>query len=83
MAYTNNKVTQRKIAEEGAIYYLVQLLNDPPTEEVQVEVAIALGCIVLSNPSNQEKLQEEKDFKFDVLLDLLRSEDEVFSDLLL
>lgn len=76
MAYTNNKVTQRKIAEEGAIYYLVQLLNDPPTEEVQVEVAIALGCIVLSNPANQEKLQEEKDFKFDVLLDLLRSEDE-------
>ena len=52
-------------------------LNQPPSEEVQVEVAIALGCIVLSNTRNQELLQEEPGFNFDVLLDLLKSKSEV------
>lgn len=51
-------------------------LNQPPSEEVQVEVAIALGCIVLSNTRNQELLQEEPGFNFDVLLDLLKSKSE-------
>ena len=77
VAYCNNKVTQRKIAEEGAIPTLVTYLNQPPSEEVQVEVAIALGCIVLSNTRNQELLQEEPGFNFDVLLDLLKSKSEV------
>ncbi|XP_056008070.1 ankyrin and armadillo repeat-containing protein-like isoform X2 [Ostrea edulis] len=76
VAYCNNKVTQRKIAEEGAIPTLVTYLNQPPSEEVQVEVAIALGCIVLSNTRNQELLQEEPGFNFDVLLDLLKSKSE-------
>lgn len=79
VAYCNNKVTQRKIAEEGAIPTLVTYLNQPPSEEVQVEVAIALGCIVLSNTRNQELLQEEPGFNFDVLLDLLKSKSEVSS----
>lgn len=42
-----------------------------------MEVAIALGCIVLSNTRNQELLQEEPGFNFDVLLDLLKSKSEV------
>ena len=41
----------------------------------QVEVAYTLGCVVLSHHDNQEKLKEEEDFKFDVLLDLLQSSD--------
>lgn len=41
-----------------------------------MEVAIALGCIVLSNTRNQELLQEEPGFNFDVLLDLLKSKSE-------
>ncbi|XP_070211365.1 ankyrin and armadillo repeat-containing protein-like isoform X4 [Littorina saxatilis] len=76
VAYRNNKVTQRRIAEEGGIPILVQILLNPPSEEVQVEVAISLGCVVLSNRENQEKLQEEPNFKFDILLDLLRSRNE-------
>ena len=77
MAYRNNKVTQRRIADEGGIPILVQILLNPPSEEVQVEVAISLACVVLSNRENQEKLQEEPNFKFDILLDLLRSRNEV------
>ena len=73
VAYRNNKTTQSKIAEEGAIPLLVQQLNRPVSEEVQVEVAIALGCIILSNTQNQDILNEEPEFKFDVLLDLLKS----------
>jgi hypothetical protein len=38
VAYRNNKTTQNKIAEEGAIPLLVQQLNVPLSEEVQVEV---------------------------------------------
>ena len=38
IAHRNNKVTQRKIAEERAIPTLVQLLTAPPSHEVQVEV---------------------------------------------
>ncbi|KAK6172108.1 hypothetical protein SNE40_018060 [Patella caerulea] len=76
VAYRNNKVTQRKIAEEGGIPILVQLLKYPLNQEIQVEVAISLACVVLSNHGNQEKLQEEPDFNFDVLLYLLRSKDE-------
>jgi hypothetical protein len=79
VAYRNNKVTQRRIAEEGGIPILVHILVNPPSEEVQVEVAITLACVVLSNRENQEKLQEEPTFKFDLLLDLLRSPNKVGS----
>ena len=82
VAYRNNKTTQTKIAEEGAIPLLVAQLNRPVSEEVQVEVAIALGCIILSNTRNQDMLNEEPDFKFDVLLDLLKSKN-VVSNILL
>ncbi|KAL3832524.1 hypothetical protein ACJMK2_024159, partial [Sinanodonta woodiana] len=86
VAYRNNKITQRKIAEEGAVPHLVRLLNKPLSEEIQVEVAMSLGCIILCNPENQEKLtnshlenqdkgQNPEDylFKFAVLLELLKS----------
>ncbi|RUS87780.1 hypothetical protein EGW08_004445 [Elysia chlorotica] len=79
VAYSNNKVTQRKIAEEGAIPVLVNLLLYPPNDEIQVEVAISLGCVVLSNKENQEKLAEEPSFRFNTLLTLLRSKDQEIS----
>ena len=77
VAHRNNKVTQKRIAEENAIQILVQLLIKPPSDEIQVEVAATLGCVVLGNHDNQEKLKEETGFKFDLLLDLLSSPDEV------
>ena len=80
VAYRNNKVTQRKIAEEGGIPVLVNLLINPPNEDIKVEVAMALGCVVLSNKENQEKLQEEPGFKFNILLALFRSKDRVCLD---
>ena len=40
-------------------------------------MAYTLGCVVLNNHGNQEKLKEEEDFKFDVLLDLLQSSNKV------
>ena len=63
--------------EEHSIALLVQLLVAPPSEEIQVEVAYALGCVVLGNHDNQEKLQEESAFKYDVLFDLLQHSSEV------
>ena len=77
MAHKNNKVTQAKIAEEQAIPNLVKLLVRPPSQQIQVEVAYALGCVVLSNHDNQEKLREESGFKFRILLDLLHWQNEV------
>ncbi|GFR60921.1 ankyrin and armadillo repeat-containing protein [Elysia marginata] len=79
VAYRNNKVTQRKIAEEGGIPVLVNLLLYPPNDEIQVEVAISLGCVVLSNKENQEKLAEEPSFRFNTLLNLLKSKDQEIS----
>ncbi|KAH9489690.1 hypothetical protein Btru_037450 [Bulinus truncatus] len=76
VAYKNNKVTQGKIADEGGIPVLVNLLSRPPNDEIQVEVAITLGYVVLSNHENQEKLAEEASFKFDTLLVMLKSKDE-------
>ncbi|CAL1533328.1 unnamed protein product [Lymnaea stagnalis] len=76
VAYRNNKVTQGKIADEGGIPVLVHHLAKPPNEEIQVEVAITLGCVVLSNKENQEKLADEPGFKFDILLNLLRAKDD-------
>ena len=40
-------------------------------------MAYTLGCVVLNNHDNQERLKEEEDFKFDVLLDLLQSSNKV------
>lgn len=77
VAYRNNKVTQRKILEEGGIPILVQLLLMPPNTDVQVEVAITLACVVLGNRTNQEKLSEEPGFRHDILLNLLHSHKEV------
>ena len=70
-------MTQAKIAEEHAIPSLVQLLVSTPSEQIQVEVAYALGCVVLGNRDNQEKLREENGFRFRILLDLLQRPDEV------
>ena len=50
---------------------------NPPTPEIQVEVANTLGCVVLCYTPNQERLREDTPFKFDLLLDLLESDDEV------
>ena len=41
------------------------------------QVAYTLGCVVLSNTDNQEKLHDQPGFKFDILLDLLCTGDEV------
>uniref|UniRef100_A0A2C9LDX1 Uncharacterized protein n=1 Tax=Biomphalaria glabrata TaxID=6526 RepID=A0A2C9LDX1_BIOGL len=76
VAYQNNKVTQGKIADEGGLPVLVNLLAKPPNDEIQVEVAFTLGTVILSNHENQEKLAEEATFKFDTLLTMLRSKDE-------
>ncbi|XP_052246071.1 ankyrin and armadillo repeat-containing protein-like isoform X2 [Dreissena polymorpha] len=73
VAYRNNKTTQNRIAEEGAIPLLVKQLNEPISDEVQVQVAMSLGCLILSNPKNQDLLNEVPNFKFEVLLDMLKS----------
>jgi len=65
------------MAEENAIGLLVQLLADPPSEEIQVEVAYSLACLVLGNSVNQERLSMEPAFSFDLLLQLLSSPNEV------
>ncbi|XP_023930596.1 ankyrin and armadillo repeat-containing protein-like [Lingula anatina] len=73
VAHRNNKLVQKKIAEENGITILVKLLVKPPSPDIQVEVANTLGCIVLCNTENQELLKAETDFKFNLLLDLLVS----------
>ncbi len=65
------------MAEEQIIPILVNLLASPLREEVQVEVAYTLGCVVLGNRENQERLSEEPLFKHDLLLDLLDTPDSV------
>ena len=114
-------MTQNKIAEEHAVSILVQLMVNPPSQEIQVEVscqrlqtvahkpftqhnvhicrwiaflqtssainswiaigvaqvAYTLGCVVLNNSENQDKLHDEPGFKFDILLQLLATADEV------
>ncbi|ELU04066.1 hypothetical protein CAPTEDRAFT_159631 [Capitella teleta] len=76
IAHNSNKVMQAKISEEQGISLLVQLMLAPPSVDIQVEVAYTLGCVVLSNRENQEKLRQHAHFKFDTLLDLLESKDE-------
>ena len=41
------------------------------------QVAYTLGCVVLNNSENQDKLHDEPGFKFDILLHLLATADEV------
>ena len=36
-----------------------------------------MGCVVLNNSENQDKLHDEPGFKFDILLQLLATADEV------
>lgn len=73
LAYKNNKLSQNAIAEENAITLLVEWFLNPPSEDVQVEVAYALGCLVLGNAENQAKLNEEEEFSFNTLRQLLNS----------
>lgn len=77
LAHHNNKVTQAKIVEEGAITYLVELLVLPPSEETQVEVAYTLGCLALGNQDNQAKMAREPTFRYDIILDLIDIPDQV------
>ena len=79
VAHHNNKITQDKIAEEGAIAHLVELLLNSDSEKIRVEVALGLGCLVLSNHVLQEKMQRASNFTYSVLLDLLEIEDKVMT----
>ncbi|KAF6031041.1 ANKAR [Bugula neritina] len=49
---------------------------NPPSQEIQVEVACSLACIVLGNTENQEKLKEIPSFKYSTLLSLLKVRNE-------
>ena len=77
MAYRANKVTQTCIADENAISILVPILADSPSEEMRVEVAYTLACIVLCHTENLERLQSEEIFSFDLVRQLLNSKSEV------
>ena len=81
IAHKNNRLSQNAIADERAIPILVDLMFDAPSKDVQVEVAYAISCIVLSNAENQERLAETP-FHFNILLDLLESSKEVCSQVL-
>ena len=76
VAHRNNKVTQRAIAEENAFGVLVSLFLNPPNQNVQVEVAYTIGCLVLGNHENQELLKET-DFSYLILVQLLNEADPV------
>lgn len=77
MAFRNNKITQRKIADEGGIPLLAAIYNSCETEEIQVEVAITLGCVTLSFKENQAILAAEVQFTTDILPNLLKLKDQV------
>ncbi|CAH1788258.1 unnamed protein product [Owenia fusiformis] len=76
LAHGSNKHTQNKIAEEKAISTFVHLLNEPPSQEIQVEVACTLASVVLNNASNQSRLREETGFTYKKMLHLLTSKNE-------
>ncbi|GAB1601052.1 hypothetical protein Ahia01_000383400 [Argonauta hians] len=78
VAYTNNQFVQSKMAQEGTIPVLVQLLDQVCTAvEMTVEVVTTLACIVLHNTTNQQILQNETKFNWDYLLPLLQSPSQI------
>lgn len=44
VAHTNNPFTQRKIVEENTLSFLVQLLKNPPTTDIQIQVRVSNFC---------------------------------------
>ncbi|XP_030846615.1 ankyrin and armadillo repeat-containing protein-like [Strongylocentrotus purpuratus] len=76
VANRNNPVTQNKIAEEGAIGTLVGLLRSSSNHHIKVEIAIALGAIILGNRGNQKLLEEEPMFSIHLLLQLMNEKDD-------
>jgi hypothetical protein len=77
VAFCANKVVQTRIAEENAIETLVNVLTTTSSDELKVEIAYALGCIVLCHSENLEQLQQFESFSFDLVRDLLDSPVEV------
>ncbi|XP_042192389.1 ankyrin and armadillo repeat-containing protein [Callorhinchus milii] len=75
VAYINNEFCQNKIAEEGGMTSLVDLLSFETTLEVKVEVVHALARIVLGNPKLQLSLHNNKDFSYRIPLSLLTTGD--------
>ncbi|PAA83871.1 hypothetical protein BOX15_Mlig007209g2, partial [Macrostomum lignano] len=74
VAHSNNPATQSRLAEEGAIELLTELLANSPVPEVQAEAAYSLGCLVLRNGDNQLQLKQLPQFSYSLLLALLDAE---------
>ena len=77
LAHTSNKVTQKRIADENTIALLVQVISDNRSEELRVEAAYTIACLVLANNDNREILKEQTPFRYALMFELLQSEDEV------
>ncbi|CAD5114678.1 DgyrCDS3724 [Dimorphilus gyrociliatus] len=73
VAHRNNKVSQKRMSEENSIPSLVQLIISPPNDDIKVEAACTLACVVLGNSSNQQLLKMEETFDISYVLELLYS----------
>lgn len=73
VAHRNNKISQKRMAEENSIPSLVQLIISPPNDDIKVEAACTLACVVLGNSSNQQFLKVEETFDISYVLELLYS----------
>ncbi|XP_036428581.1 ankyrin and armadillo repeat-containing protein [Colossoma macropomum] len=75
VAHTNNAKSQKVIYEEKAIPTLLELLQGHESLQVKVQVAQTLACILLGNQELQKSFWEHEDFSYDVIVELLRSQD--------
>lgn len=75
VAHINCDTTQRLVAAEGAIELLLERIWKLPHDEtMQVDLFHCLACVVTGCCDNEQRLNDNDKFEFDIILKLISSE---------
>uniref|UniRef100_A0A6Q2WSM3 Ankyrin and armadillo repeat containing n=1 Tax=Esox lucius TaxID=8010 RepID=A0A6Q2WSM3_ESOLU len=76
VAHTNNPNSQRIIAVEQAIPTLLELVKHHESLQVKVQVAQTLACVLLGNQDLQTVFWGKNEFTYEIVLGLLRVQEQ-------
>ncbi|XP_068079437.1 ankyrin and armadillo repeat-containing protein isoform X1 [Danio rerio] len=79
VALTTNKNSQKTVYREQAIPTLLELLKAHKSQEIKVQVAQTLACVLLGNQKLQREFWEQEDFSYENIVELLNAENKNIS----
>jgi hypothetical protein len=62
-AHVNNKDSQLELVEKGAFDVLLRIIETTKSEDIKIETAHSIACLLVGNKDNEAKLDNKLDLK--------------------